>query len=323
MNPEKEIPSRLTLAIDATMKLWREGFETLIQESQSRAQFVHTEIESLSINQRAPRFYGTFVPLLETLVAIFVDAYRHFFRMALAHPRECGPDAHAWACGQLQGGLGPVGEWIRDWYALACDGENQYVQRVASIPFVPGETVSASILISSPPSFDAKSWRAPAWLFAVSPVMGFGPLKTKNVPDTDSDRKLSEGHTRLLLKGIRKVFLWKLRRDIETARNEETAAAGAVSSPIVSGERRGPNKREGWQQRLKLYDAIRKVLSAKPDLQGKDFCAELDKRHAPPLYEWVRRKIWQEGLTWKEAWDKTELRDKIRRVRQEAMKIRR
>lgn len=257
MDLTNQTASRLILAIEATSNLWSENFAELMHESQSRALFAHTEIDSLAINQRAARFYGTFVPLLQSLVTIFTVTYRRFLSMALAHPRECGSDAHAWACNQLQGGLGPVGEWIGDWYALACDGENEHVQRAASIPFVPGETVSASIPILSPPSFDAKSWRAPAWLFAVSPLMGFGPLKSKNVPDSNSAQRLSGAHTRLLLKGMRKVFLSRLRDEIATARNEVTAAAGAIAATSAQNES-SARKRRLAKPRPKGFEGLQK-----------------------------------------------------------------
>jgi hypothetical protein len=78
--------------------------------------------------------------------------------------------------------------------------------------------------------------------------------------------------------------------------------------------------REGWEQRLKLYSAIQNVLNRDCSLQGIEFCAQLDTRHAPPLYDWVKKGQWREGLTWKEAWGDPRLRKKIRRVRQEAMK---
>lgn len=78
--------------------------------------------------------------------------------------------------------------------------------------------------------------------------------------------------------------------------------------------------REGWEQRLKLYRAIQNVLTRDSSLQGIEFCAQLDTRHAPPLYDWVKAGQWREGLTWKEAWNEPRLRKKIRRVRQEAMK---
>jgi len=83
---------------------------------------------------------------------------------------------------------------------------------------------------------------------------------------------------------------------------------------------RVPNKRKGWEQKQKLHVAIQKVLSAKPSLQGMEFCAELEKRHPLPLLDWTERGEWRKGLTWKEAWGIPSLRRKIRRVRQEAMK---
>jgi hypothetical protein len=99
----------------------------------------------------------------------------------------------------------------------------------------------------------------------------------------------------------------------------------AIPTTIVrvrEPNKRGPNKRKGWEQREKLYRAIREVLTRNPSLQGMKFCAELDKRHAPPLYDWMKLGQWRDGLTWKEAWNNPDLLPKIRRVRQEAMKNR-
>jgi len=103
-------------------------------------------------------------------------------------------------------------------------------------------------------------------------------------------------------------------------RNEETAAAGAIRAEAVSDQKRRPIKRAGWEKRLKLYSVIRAILIADPRLQGRKFCAELDKRHAQPLFDWVKSGEWRSGLTWKEAWGDPNLRRKIRRVRQEAQK---
>jgi hypothetical protein len=65
---------------------------------------------------------------------------------------------------------------------------------------------------------------------------------------------------------------------------------------------------------------IQKILSTKPSPEGMAFCAELDRRHARPLWDWMKSGEWRDGLTWKEAWNQPQLRRKIRRVRQEAMK---
>jgi hypothetical protein len=96
----------------------------------------------------------------------------------------------------------------------------------------------------------------------------------------------------------------------------------SVQQPITTSTKqtRRTINREGWEQRLKLYRAIQNVLTRDSSLQGIEFCAQLDTRHAPPLYDWVKAGQWREGLTWKEAWNDPRLRKKIRRVRQEAMK---
>lgn len=191
---------------------------------------------------------------------------------------------------------------------------------MGSTPFLPGQTVSLPIPTAVPPLPPPASWLAPAWLFQISPLVGVGPLKEQHVPATDCEDKLGKGHTRLLLKGAKRAFLWELGATIETVRNEEIAAAGAIRVEAGNKQERSPNKRKGWKQRLKLYSAIRKVLSTNPSLQGMEFCAELDKRHALPLLDWRESGGWREGLTWKEAWGDVGLRRKIRRVRQEAQK---
>lgn len=151
---------------------------------------------------------------------MLADSYRRYFKLALAHPHQTGHDPHQWALGQLQPILGMALEWIHNWFILACDGENQFVRRVGSTEFVPGQTVSVSIPTTGAPYPSAESWRAPAWLFAIAPHVGIGPLKTKNVPANNSEERLGAAHTRLLLKGARRVFLWELGAAIETVRNE-------------------------------------------------------------------------------------------------------
>jgi hypothetical protein len=83
-----------------------------------------------------------------------------------------------------------------------------------------------------------------------------------------------------------------------------------------------PNNRAGLETRLKLFAAIRKILKANRDLKGIEFCAALDRRHAPPLYDWVKKGGWSAGMTWKAAWKDRDLQRKIRRVRQDAFKNR-
>ena len=145
-------------------------------------------------------------------------------------------------------------------------------------------------------------------------------LKTSRVPNRESPERLGPGHSRLLLKGAKRVFLWELQKAVGRVTNEEIAAAGALRTETAHAQARRPNKRKGWEKRLKLYGVIRKILTANPTLQGIDFCADLDRRHAQPLHDWVASGEWRTGLTWKEAWREPELRRKIRRVRQEAQK---
>lgn len=113
--------------------------------------------------------------------------------------------------------------WIYDWYMLACDG-------------VPGGEASVHIPDTDASVHPRKAWRAPSWLFQISfALVGVGPLKERHVPDRSSALRLGASHTRLLLKGARRVFLWQLRAVFETVRNEETAAAGAMPAGVAQG----------------------------------------------------------------------------------------
>jgi hypothetical protein len=297
--------ANLTPALNAIGALLLQELNEIFSVSAIEAMRAHDEIELKPISERTGPFYRHLQPLRKDLVSLLAGSYRRYFKLALAHPEQTGGDSHNWAWDQLQPAVGTILEWIRDWYMLACDGPRQSIPLDA--PSVP------------PP----KPWRAPTWLFEVSlAFVGIGPLKKKNVPPNDSEERLGAAHTRLPLKGARRVFLWELARAFERVRNEETAAAGAIPAELVKTQARGPNKRKGWQQKQKLCNAIQKILRDNPSLQGIKFCAALDKRHAPPLFDWVKSKEWQEGFTWKEAWGDSRLKRKIRRVRQEAIKNR-
>jgi hypothetical protein len=308
------------LALETINNLASQELDALFHSGQIDAMFAHDEIGLVPINQKCGIFYRHFVQIRNNLILLLANSYRQYFKVALAHPREVGTSPEQLAWNRLQSHVDVTIEWIHDWYILACDGENQSVRHLGQIPFVPGETISLPISLNVSP-LPPESWRAPAWLFEVSiAYVGVGTLKTKNVPANDSEERLGMAHTRLLLKGARRVFLWELGATVERVRNEETAAAGAIPAQAVGAGKRGPNKRKGWEQREKLYRAIRDALTRNPSLQGMKFCAELDKRHAPPLYDWIQQKQWRGGLTWKEAWNDPDMRRKIRRVRQEAMK---
>lgn len=316
-------PDSFLAALEAVDNLARQDLNELFSGGLTDGLIAHSEIESRPVNAKSAAFYRHYVPLRTSLLAALAELYRRCFKVALAHPHETGPDPNEWALIQLQPAIGIALAWIRDWYILACDGANKHVQPVASVPFVPGQTVSLSVPLTAPPLASSESWRAPAWLFGISlAFFGIGLMKDKHIPAMDSEERLGASHTRLLLTGARRIFLWELGAAVERVRNEETAAAGAIPAGTTGREVRGPNKRKGWKQRIKLYSAIQKVLDHSPSLQGIEFCGELDKHHAPPLLDWTEGGDWREGLTWKEAWRDPGLRRKIRRVRQEAMKNR-
>lgn len=317
------LPDRLMQAVEAIDSLARQDLGEVFSEGLTVGLMAHSEIESRPVNAKSAAFYRHFVPLRTSLVAALAKLYRRCFKLALANPHETGPDPNRWAQAQLPLAIDLVLEWIRDWYVLACDGENKHIRLAGSAPAVPGQTVSLSVPLTAPPLPSSESWRAPAWLFGISlAFFGIGLMKDKHIPAMDSEERLGASHTRLLLTGARRIFLWELGAVVERVRNEETAAAGAIPAGTTGRHARGPNKRKGWKQRVRLYSAIQKVLDHNPSLQGMEFCGELDKHHAPPLLDWTEGGEWREGLTWKEAWRDPGLRRKIRRVRQEAMKNR-
>ena len=320
MCPRDASASRLTLAVEATQRIFRQRFLEFQQQNTVQALAVHSEIEVLAIGSRNARFYSHFMPLLMNSAQIVAEAYRRYFKLALANSQECSPGPDEWACNQLQESIGVTFDWLSNWWVLACDGENQHVRLSVSVPIVPGQKVSVSIPTNLPPDPQPDTlWCAPCWTFVVYPP-GITLLRQEHVPDTTSNEKLSPAHTRLILKAMRRMFLMMLGQDMDRARSEEIIAAGTIPAHTTLAVKRKPNKRAGWEERLKLYEVIRKILDANLDLQGIAFCAELDKRHAQPLRDWVTRNEWRDGLTWKEAWRIPGLKRKIRRVRQEALK---
>ena len=320
----ENVPARdaFTSALMAIANLLESDFSQLVDISWTEALVAHSEIKQLSLRQKSSPFYRHFVPLRQRMTALLAEGYRRLFKVALANPSQAGDDPDTWTWTRLQPAVSAAVEWIREWYILTCDGQNQSVRHAGSLDFVPAQTTSLSIPTTVPPLPPSRSWRAPASLFGISaPLFGIGGLKPQHVPNIDSDERLGESHTRLLLKGARRVFLWGLAVAIGKVRDEETAAAGAIRAEVVNGQRRRTIKRKGWEQRLKLYEVIRTILSANPSLKGMKFCAELDKRHALPLLDWVESEEWPQGLTWKEAWNNPVLKPRIRRVRQEAKRV--
>lgn len=236
-----------TSANEAVAALFSDGLRQLVYASDTEAMDAYHEIAAAQTTAKSHRFYARLVPLRSSMIALFVDTYRKYFRVALANPGLIeSHDPDAWAQTQLQPAIAIASEWLRDWYILVCDGVNQRVRLLGPAPFVSAETgsMSASIDISAVPFRSPISWRAPSWLFHVSLVaFGIGKMKQKHVPVRDSEERLGESHTRLLLKGARRVFLWQLADEIKRARNEEFAAAGAIRTETL------PRAAEGDEQK--------------------------------------------------------------------------
>jgi hypothetical protein len=297
MTPQN-VPARdaFTSAVRAIANLLESDFSQLVDFSWTEALMAHSEIERLPFPQKKSSFNRHFAPLRQQMIALLAESSRRLFKVALANPTQTGNDPDTWTRNQLQPAVSWAVEWIREWYIFACDGQNQSVGHAGSLDFVPKEEASSTLPTAIPPLLASTAWRAPAWLFEISIAVvgiGMGGMKPQHVPNMDSDERLGESHTRLLLKGARRVFLWQLGAVIDTVRDQETAAAGAIRAEAVSTRERRTIKRKGWEQRLKLYEVIQTILSANPSLEGMKFCAELDKRHAVPLLDWLKSKDWQ------------------------------
>lgn len=322
MTTRKNKNGRLGPALEAARQLWRDDFNGLRLAGNTEALSAYAEIERTPLPRKVDVFFRRHFPLRSESVGFLAEMYRRFFRVAIAHPGETDPNTHQWAWEQLQPSVRVTVEWIRNWYALACDGENERLRHIGSAEFEPNQTVSIDVRLDVP-SLPVARWCAPSWLFQVSWLFaGIQQMRSDHVPDTNTEKRLNRAQTRLLLTGARRAFLLQLRGAIERVRNEETIVAVAVPPERVSARTRVANKRKGWESRLKLKVTIQKILAKNPELEGMDFCAALDKHHAPHLFDWEKSNQWKKDFTWKVAWRDRVLRRKIRRVRHDAMKSR-
>jgi hypothetical protein len=271
-----EIENRFAQSIEAIENLLLPELRDFFQAGWNDALAAHSEIKIRPIAQKTIPFYRYFVQSQLKLAAILTSSYRRYFKLALAQPQLIASGPHEWASQQFASVVDLISEWIRDWFSLACDGSNQHMQLIASVPFELEQTVT--IPLKPVESSTAVNWLAPAWLFQVGAIVGIAFLRTEHVPDRNTEEKLSTAHTRLLLKGARKVFLFKLRTEFERVSNEELALAGTNPAHPTTVQPR-QYKRKGLPDKLKLYGVMQKILADNPSLEGKDFCVELDRRH--------------------------------------------
>jgi hypothetical protein len=139
-------PRSLTAALEAIDNLTRQELNGIFLRGQMTALNAHNEIRITPLSQKTGPFYRYLLPLRELLSSRLGNSYRMYFKLALAHPHQAGHNADKWARACLRPAIEATSEWLRDWYILACDGENQSVRNVGSTEFVPGKTVSLSAL---------------------------------------------------------------------------------------------------------------------------------------------------------------------------------
>ena len=325
-NPKKPVTRRtdnpvLAQAWEANTRIIANEFQSVHFQGIHAAYGAHIEIESRADHQKSSAFYQRYLPWRRNLAKVCIEGFRRYFKMALAHPAIIKELPGRWANNQIQPFIRSSMEAIADWMILACDGQNRYIRNIGQMELMENQTVSMPIPVTMPEFPPLKDWRAPAWLFVISQELtGIGPLKDSSVPQNNLNERLGAAHTRLILKGARRVFLGELRIGASRAMDDEIANHAIKYVPsfdsMISKKR---THRVGNKNKDKLWQTIRNILEKKPDLKGLEFCAELDKRHAQPLPAWIKSGEWKD-CTFKSAWRKPGLKRKIRRVRQEALK---
>lgn len=306
---------------EAAARLLQHEYAEMQLKVTLEAHATHSVIENAEARRKSREFYQRLLLWRAKLVSVLSEAYRRFLKLALAQPERIGGDTAVWAWERLQPAIRASVDEIREWTLLACEGANRAVRPIGTMESVgEGQTTKLRIALPLPPAQRWKAWRAPAWLFLhYAAVSGIGPLKTHHAAaQAGDDGRLGAAQTRLILGGLRRIFLAELYDAVVRIRDEELALAAATPTPLIALPPRRPNRRKGWEHKERLLALIREILANDPSLKGMAFCAELDKRHAPPLPAWERSGEWN-GLTFKAAWRKPRLRKKIRRVRQEAM----
>ena len=235
MSPKSpKAQSKLVPALDATARLLQQDLGRTFNHGQSAGLAAHAEITAASTSRKSGVFYRHLGPLRLELSTILAQGYRRYFKLALANPRDIDSDPDEWTRVQLKPAVEAVLSFIRDWYILACDGQNQSVRLMSSTEWVSGGSTSVSIPLAAPPPLLPESWRAPGWLFSVSPLVGIGPLNEEDLPKTGPDQELSAVHTDMILDGAQESFLVQLVDVVEKVRDEEIAAAGATATTTVS-----------------------------------------------------------------------------------------
>ncbi len=126
---------KFTSAHEAIGNLLMPELEATLSSGWTAALSANSEIKTRPISQRPGPFHSHLLPLLKHLASLLASGYKRYFKLALAHPQQSGPDPHGWSLLQLETAVGLTLAWIRNWYVLACDG----VEPIASIPFQPGK----------------------------------------------------------------------------------------------------------------------------------------------------------------------------------------
>ena len=183
-------PNAFTSALDAIGNLCDEALSRLDSGATTILISAHSEIKGTEVRHKNAVFFRNYFPLRNQLITALADHYRRLFKLALAHPRQTENDPDRWVTIQIQPALNVGFEWIREWYILACEGENQSVRLLATQEVVQAGTISIPIPTTASQLPAVVSWRAPAWLFGVSlTFFGIGQMKQQHIPQTSNIKR--------------------------------------------------------------------------------------------------------------------------------------
>src|SRR6266446_10624177 len=121
----------VTAALEAIANLLERGFTAIDHSSGIQGLTAHSDIEQAGINQKSPVFFRHFIPLHKQMIELLADTYRKYLRVVLANDSGGDPQRLAWI--QIQPAVAAALEWTRDWYILACEGENQSIRHEGAI----------------------------------------------------------------------------------------------------------------------------------------------------------------------------------------------
>ena len=148
--PNASASTTFTDAVEATGNLFNEAFLKLHSSAEIRGLAAHSEIRNVSVASKSAVFFRHYLPLREQMISLLSDTYRRFLKLALANSSQIRVRPEQWAWIQLQPAIQAALQWIREWYILACEGENQNIRVLTTMQVVQSGEITEKIPNSVP-----------------------------------------------------------------------------------------------------------------------------------------------------------------------------